>query len=179
MKKLTSTTKLTIGAMTTALGVLFMYAASVFPTGRIALIFLASLVIWIPINERGGLPVALVCYLATAVLTLILIPNKLYPLGYALFIGLYGFVKLGVDNFVRDRIMAFALKLIIMNLLGAAIIWLGGLILKQSVFSLMPDYKLAVVVIVIEAVFIVYEIVYSLCVRVFDERLRDVIIPKR
>ena len=165
--------------MTTALGVLFMYAASVFPTGRIALMLLASLVIWIPLNERGGLPVALICYLATAILTLILIPNKLYPLGYVLFIGLYGFVKLGVDSFVHDRMTAFALKLIVMNLLGAAIIWLGGLILKQSVFSLMPDYKLAVIVIVIEAAFVVYEIAYSLCIRVFDERLRDVIIHKR
>lgn len=179
MKKLTNTTKLTIGAMTTALGVLFMYASSIFPTGRIALLFLASLVIWIPLNERGGLPIALLCYLATTLLAFILIPNKLYPLAYALFFGLYGFVKLGVDNFVQDRLIAFALKLIIMNILAAAFIYFGGLILKQSVFSLIPDYKLFAVVIVIEAALIVYEIAYSLCIRVFDERLRDVIIHKR
>lgn len=76
MKKLSPTTRLTIGAMTTALGVLFMYASSIVPSGKLVLLFLASLVVWIPLNERGGIAAAAVCFLATALLSLLLIPNK-------------------------------------------------------------------------------------------------------
>lgn len=179
MKKLSPTTRLTIGAMTTALGVLFMYAASIVPSGKLALLFLSSVVIWIPLNERGGIVTAAVCYLATAILSLLLIPNKLYPLAYALFFGLYGFIKLGVDSAVQDRFIAFILKLIIMNILAAALIWLGGLIIKQDVFSLLPDYPLYIVIIAIEAAFILFELVYTFCISIIDTRLRGILISKK
>ena len=63
--------------MATALGVLFMYAASLTPVGRLPFCFLASLVIWIPLNERGGLLPALLCWLATAGVTFLIVSNKL------------------------------------------------------------------------------------------------------
>lgn len=175
MKKLSPTTRLTVGAMTTALGVLFMYASSIVPSGKLVLLFLASLVIWIPLNERGGIVTAALCYLATALLSLLLIPNKLYPLAYALFFGLYGFIKLGVDSAVHDRFIAFILKLILMNALAAALIWLGGLIIKQDVLSLLPDYPIYIVIIAMEAAFILFELAYTFCITEFDKRFRRIL----
>lgn len=179
MKKLSQTTRLTIGAMTTALGVLFMYASSIVPSGKLVLLFLASLVIWIPLNERGGIAAAAVCYLATALLSLLLISNKLYPLAYALFFGLYGFIKLGVDCAVHDRFIAFILKLILMNALAAALIWLGGLIIKQDVLSLLPDYPLYAVMIALEAAFILFELAYTFCISIIDTRLRSFLVSRK
>ena len=179
MKKLSPTTRLTITAMAAALGVLFMYASSIIPSGKLALLFLASVVLWIPLNERGGVPFAFLCYIATGLLSLLLIPNKLYPLAYALFFGIYGFIKLGVDNLVHDRIIAFVLKLLIMNALAAVLIWLGGLIVKQDVFSLLPEFPLYAIIIAMELAFIVYELVYTFCIGFFDARLRDLIIPRK
>ncbi len=179
MKKLSATARLTLGAMAAALGVLFMYAASILPSGKLVLLFLASVVIWIPLNERGGIPYAVACYLATALLTLLLVPNKLYALAYALFFGLYGFIKLGVDGAVRDRFIAFVLKMLIMNLLAAAFIWLGGLIMKQDLFSMLPEYPLYIVIPVLEAAFVAFELLYTFAISFFDGRLRDRITPKR
>ncbi|MBR5947884.1 MAG: hypothetical protein IKZ82_04425 [Clostridia bacterium] len=179
MKKLSPTTRLTVGAMTTALGVLFTYAASIVPSGKLVLLFLASVVIWIPLNERGGIVSAIICYLATALLSFLLIPNKLYPLAYALFFGLYGFIKLGVDGAVHDRFIAFALKLILMNALAAAVIWLGSLIIKQDVFSLLPDYPLYAVMIAMEVALILFELAYTFCIGIIDSRLRSILISRK
>lgn len=179
MKKLSSVGRLTLGAMATALGALFMYIAYIIPSGKLLFCFLASVALWIPLNERGGVGYAIVCYIATALVSFLLIPNKLYPLAYALFFGLYGFIKLGVDSLVKDRIVAFILKLLLMNALAALIIWLGGLILKQDPFSLLPEYPLYAVIIAIELAFVLYEIVFTFCISFFDERLRDTIISRR
>lgn len=179
MKKLSTTTRLTVGAMAAALAVLFMYASSIVPSGKLVLCFLASVVIWIPLNERGGLPSAILCYIAAGLLTLLLVPNRLYALAYALFFGPYAFVKLGVDSLVKDRIIAFILKLIIMNALAAAVIWLGGLIVKQDLFTLLPEYPLYLIIPALEIAFILYELAFTFCIGVFDSRLRDALISKR
>ena len=43
MKKISATTKLTLSAMSTALSVVFLYAASVIPTAKLALILCIAL----------------------------------------------------------------------------------------------------------------------------------------
>ena len=179
MKKLTPATRLTVAAMTTALGVLFMYAASALPFGRIGFCFLASLVIWIPLNERGGLIPALLCYLATAAVIFFIVPNKLYLGAYLLFFGLYGFLKLGVDMLIPDRIIAFVVKMILMNGLCVLALYLASLFLGQNVLSLLPEYPLYITIPVLELAFAAYEVVYSLCIKLFDSRLRDIITPRR
>jgi hypothetical protein len=165
--------------MATALGVLFMFAASVLPTGRLAFLFLASVVIWIPLNERGGFITAFLCYLATAGVTFLLVSNKMYAGAYLIFFGLYGFMKLGVDMLIPDRIIAFVVKLILMNGLVALALWLATLILQQNVFSLIPEYPLYIAIPVLELAFIAYELLYSFVIKVFDDKLRDVLIPRR
>ncbi|MBR0157262.1 MAG: hypothetical protein IJM20_07080 [Clostridia bacterium] len=178
-KRLTPAARLTSAAMATALGVLFMFAASVLPAGRLAFLFLASVVIWIPLNERGGFPTALLCYLATAGLTFLLVSNKMYAGAYLIFFGLYGFIKLGVDMLIPDRVIAFVVKLIIMNGLAALALLLATLILQQNVFSLIPEYPLYIAIPVLEAAFIIYELLYSFMIAMFDDHLRDALIPRR
>ncbi len=179
MKKISATTRLTVAAMTTALGVLFMFAASMIPAGRIGFMFLASLVIWIPLNERGGLVPALLCYLATAGVTFLIVPNKLFFGAYVLFLGAYGFIKLGADVLVRDRVIAFVVKLIIMNGLAALALFLASRFLGQNALSMLPEYPLYFVIPALELAFAAYELLYSFCIKVFDEKLRDLLIPRR
>lgn len=179
MKKLSPATRLTIGAITVALSVACMYLACVLPTGRLALMFLTSLLMWVPLNDRGGMKTALLCYLATALLGFFILPNKLYAVFYALFFGVYGFIKLGVDFRVRDKFLAFFIKLLIMNLLMFAVIAICSYILKQNVFSFLPDYNIYIAVGVIEICLIAFEIVFSTCIHAFDEHLRYSIIPRQ
>lgn len=179
MKKISPVTRLTVSAMTTALGVLFTFAASVIPAGRLGFLFLASLVIWIPLNERGGLLPAILCFLATAAITFFMIPNKLYFGLYVLIFGIYGFIKLGVDRLFADRFIAFVVKLIIMNGLAALGLIVASKVLGQNALSMIPEYPLWLMIAAIEVFFIAYELLYSLLIKLFDDRLRDVIIPRR
>ena len=80
-----------------------------------------------------------------------------------------------MDSAVHDRFIAFILKLILMNALAAALIWLGGLIIKQDVLSLLPDYPIYIVIIAMEAAFILYELVYTFCITEFDKRFRRIL----
>ena len=105
MKKISATTKLTLSAMSTALSVVFLYAASVIPTAKLALCFLTSLMPWIPLRERGGFVYALLSYAATGAICFFLIPNKLYFAAYILFFGCYGMIKLGIDSVIRDKLL--------------------------------------------------------------------------
>ncbi|MBQ5488533.1 MAG: hypothetical protein IIT70_06750, partial [Clostridia bacterium] len=178
MKKLSPATRLTVSAMTTALGVLFMFAASVIPAGRLGFCFLASLVIWIPLNERGGLLPAILCYLATAAIVFFLISNKLWFGLYLLLFGLYGFIKLGVDRLFSDRFIAFVVKVIIMNGLAALGLIIASKVLGQNALSMVPEYPLYLMIPVLEVFFIAYELLYSVLIKLFDEHLRDVIIPR-
>lgn len=179
MKKLSATTRLTIAAMSTAISVVCMYAASVLPTGRIALCFIASLCMWIPLNERGGLPYALLTYIATMAITFLLIPNKMYFAVYAAFFGSYGLIKLGIDVLIRDKTIAFILKLIACNIIVGAAVLVASLIFEIDVFVLLPELNTYLMIGIAEVCFIAYELIYSLCVSVFDDKIRRFIAPKR
>ena len=179
MKKISATTKLTLSAMSTALSVVFLYAASVIPTAKLALCFLTSLMPWIPLRERGGFVYALLSYAATGAICFFLIPNKLYFAAYILFFGCYGMIKLGIDSVIRDKLVAFAAKLILCNGLAALVIFGAGKLFSLDIIAQLPNYPLYIIIPAIEIFFIAYELVFTLCVRVFDDRLRNVIITCR
>lgn len=179
MKKLSATTKLTLSAMSTALSIVFLYAASVIPTAKLALCFLTSLMPWIPLRERGGFIYALLCYAATGAICFFLIPNKLYFAAYVLFFGCYGMIKLSVDSLIRDKLIAFAVKLILCNGLAALVIFGAGKIFGLDIAAQLPEFPLYIVIPAIEIFFIAYELIFTLCVRAFDERLRNVIVTRR
>ena len=166
-------------AMSTALSVVFLYAASVIPTAKLALCFLTSLMPWIPLRERGGFVYALLSYAATGAICFFLIPNKLYFAAYILFFGCYGMIKLGIDSVIRDKLVAFAAKLILCNGLAALVIFGAGKLFSLDIIAQLPNYPLYIIIPAIEIFFIAYELVFTLCVRVFDDRLRNVIITRR
>lgn len=108
-----------------------------------------------------------------------LIPNKLYFAAYILFFGCYGMIKLGIDSVIRDKLVAFAAKLILCNGLAALVIFGAGKLFSLDIIAQLPNYPLYIIIPAIEIFFIAYELVFTLCVRVFDDRLRNVIITRR
>ena len=176
MKRLSPTSRLTVGAMASALGVLLMYLACVVPSGKLALCFLASTLIWIPLNARGGTAWALICYASTALITLFLVPNKLYALAYALFFGLYAFIKLGVDMRLKRPTAAFIAKLLMMNLLAAAIALLSVHLLGKTASELLPSLPILPMILALQIAFILYEIAFTFAIDFFDARLRRLIL---
>ena len=132
--------------MSTALSVVFLYAASVIPTAKLALCFLTSLMPWIPLRERGGFVYALMSYAATGAICFFLIPNKLYFAAYILFFGCYGMIKLGIDSVIRDKLVAFAAKLILCNGLAALVIFGAGKLFSLDIIAQLPNYPLYIII---------------------------------
>lgn len=178
MKKATSTTKLTLAAMSAAISTLLVYAASILPTGRIGLMFAASLAMWIPLNEKRSVGYAILSYIVCGALSFVLSSNKIYSILYIGFFGLYGFIKFGMDKLTRDKLTAFILKLITCNIIGIAGIVISFKAFDTDLFALIPEFPTWVIIIAIELSFVVYEVVYSLCVNAFDKSLRSFLMQR-
>ena len=89
MRRLSGAKLISLGAMCTALGVLCLYAAAVLPTGRVALYFLASLFVYVPAAESAYLG-AVGVYLATGVLSLLILPSRAAAVPYIVLLGHFG-----------------------------------------------------------------------------------------
>ena len=74
MRRLSPAKKLTIGAMVCALTLLFLYAATVLPTMRIACYFLSAIFVY-ALSYEGAYASAILSFLATAALAFFLLPN--------------------------------------------------------------------------------------------------------
>ena len=61
MRSVSPAVKLALAAMSTALSVLCMYVASLTNISRAAMLFLASLMVWIPLREKGGVLYGFLC----------------------------------------------------------------------------------------------------------------------
>ena len=69
--------------------------------------------------------------------------------------------------------------ILLMNGLCVLALYLASLFLGQNVLSLLPEYPLYITIPVLELAFAAYEVIYSLCIKLFDSRLRDIITPRR
>lgn len=182
MRTISPSLRLALAAMSTALGVLAIYISSVLGTSRIALLFISSLMIWIPIKEQGGLLYGFLTYLATSALAYLLIPDKLYAGIYAVFFGLYGFIQLGADKLTKKKVFSFLLKFLCCNLLIGIAFELGCLYLDLdiTIAALLSSLKLPLyaLIIIIEAAIIAFILLYLFCTGVFDRELRKLIIKR-
>jgi hypothetical protein len=106
MNKKTRT--LTLSALFSALTVVFLYFASVWPTGLFGLVALASLFGAAAVIDAGLLPGVYV-YLVSTMLGILLIPNKAAPLVYIVFFGYYPVIKSLIDR-PDSKILQWALK---------------------------------------------------------------------
>lgn len=100
---------ITLSAVFTALSVVFLYLASVMPTGQLGFSALASLCgvcVVIETGIGGGLGV----FAATSILGFLLIPEKTYMLLYVCFFGYYPVVKLLFERF-RSPVLGWVCKL--------------------------------------------------------------------
>lgn len=100
-------------SMASALAVVLLYAASIVPSGQIALICLASVSV-IFVRMRCGTLWAVGVYIASAVLSLLLLPDKGIALAYALFLGYYPLFKIKTER-TSGRFKRWFMRLFVFN----------------------------------------------------------------
>lgn len=100
---------LAISSLLTALGVVLLYLGSFFEIMDLTVAAAAGILVLLAVIEMGKRTGVLI-WLATSLLSLLLLPNKFIALGYALFFGCYPLVKAFAERF--SNFLSWAVKLV-------------------------------------------------------------------
>ena len=107
-----------------ALGVTLLYLAGIFPSGKLALICAAGILTAF-VRMDAGVPWSVGCFAATAVLALLLLPQKSVGLLYAAFLGYYPILKYALER-LRKTSLRWLCKLAVFNLAFLSMLYLGA-----------------------------------------------------
>ena len=148
--------RVAFGGVFVALSMLFLIIASVFPFCRLVFVFCTSAVVGLSVVNYD-VKFSLVQYLATAVLSLLLVPNKSFAVLYTVVVGNYPIVKFYLDR-IKSKLICYGLKLVIFNLYMFVTYKIGSSILGIT-FDM--KYPLEVLWLVMLIAFFVYDYVYT------------------
>lgn len=152
-----STRKITYAGMMAALTIIFLIFASILPRANSIFYILCSVSIMIMV-WLFGIKEGFLVYIASSLLGIFLIPNKLVAMVYILIFGLYPIIKAlcekGFPIYVE-----FFLKLLYYNLALIILYFMFKLIIKE-----IPHFKYGILLTVIssEVIFILYDYLLTL-----------------
>ncbi|MDK2805473.1 MAG: hypothetical protein PWQ94_637 [Thermoanaerobacterium sp.] len=149
---------LSLGGVIAALNMVILFIASVMPTSRLFFLVVSSFAISIMVIETGSIG-GLVFYLATSILSLILIPNKLISVYYICFFGFYGIIKSYIEKKRFRMYMELALKLIVFNISLFVVYIIFSRIFMMKVF--VTALPFIAIFILLQISFLVYDYVYT------------------
>jgi hypothetical protein len=147
-----------------------LFAAGALPTGRLALLALSSMILAAAIVEYGAF-FAFLLYVASSLLSLILLPDKLMCVPFIAFFGYYGILKAQIER-IRLLWAEWLIKLAAFNAV-AAVGWLAA----SRFFPLFVNLPYAVwlVWIILNVIFIIFDYAYSLAAGIYEQRLRPML----
>ena len=163
------TKKITLSAILVALGVAIMALGAVFDVLDLSVSALASLIVVFVYLEIGS-PYTWLVWLCTSLITALVFPGSILWVEYLLVFGIYPILKAYIER--APRFLWWILKLLFFNFVIWALFFVvefifglpffedGGLIWKALLYLLM------------NAAFIVYDLFITIMVRVYYERFR-------
>ncbi len=152
---------MTVPAMITAVSLLLMVASGMMDTGQLGTLVLLSLLPMILLTEGAWLPAA-ASYGATLACGLILVPDKVMVIAYALFFGCFGFAWQALQRLSRPWLR------VLLAWLGFNIVWSLGLFLVRGLWSQMPYLW---VFLAGQPAFFLYDYLFGACVRYYRTHL--------
>jgi len=164
---LLKTKRVALNGILGAFAVICLVFAAVLPTNRISLYALSSFFVAVSIIE-SGVKSGWIFYAATSMLAFILVPNKLGIIPYVIFFGIYGIVKYYIEK-LDKIVLEYVIKFVFFNICAG----ITALALRQ-LFSVdltiaLPWWAMAAA---LEIVFFLYDFVYTLFIRYYEEKLR-------
>jgi hypothetical protein len=124
-----SVKKLSIASMLTAVGVTCLYFSGLIPSGQIAMVAIAGMFSCAAVIHCG-LGYGFIVFAATAILGLLIVPDKGNALFYIAFFGYYPVLKSPIER-IKNVWIGWVLKILIVNL-AFAILWI---IIGPEMFS--------------------------------------------
>ena len=157
--------KMAYSGILLGLNILLLLISNLISINTMFFMGLASLIISVIVMEYG-VNTGVVFYIASIILSFVVMPNKAQWLLYILTFGIYGLVKYFIEK-GRPIYTEIILKLIFANLV-AVILYL---ILKNIV--IIPIN--IITIIVYQVAFLVYDYVYSLFIEYYNEKIKRII----
>jgi hypothetical protein len=162
--------KAAYGGILAACVLIVLFLATILPTNRIFLYGLSSVFIAVMILEYGT-AAGWIFYIATYLLALIIIPQKLRLIPYILILGHYGVFKTLIEG-LNNRFFEAVLKLLVLNI-GFLLAYLTVTILLAVKIHL--PFHPAFIIIGVQPLFLVYDFVFTLFIRFYLDRIKPTI----
>lgn len=180
MKRLPPALMAAAVGMSAAVSLLMLFAAGVtrfVPLSALCL-FAAAVMTWVPLKEEHGFLFAFIEYVLVSVIAIVISRRSLYTYLYALVFGSYGIVRLFLNMRLGDKTMSVLLRLLWLNLLAAVGLAFAEFVLRYDpmVATTLPVWAL---ILIMEASFGAFMLLYRFAAGFFDSALRNVILPRR
>ncbi len=166
--------RIALAAMFAALSLIFLYTASVTPSGQLGLLAAAG-VFPAAALVSGGAAAGFLCYAAAGLLALILVPEKGGVVLYLVFFGLYPLIKHFIEK-LKKLPLEWLCKLVLCNA-ALTVFWL---ILRSLLLAELPAFfsNLWVFALAGNASFIFYDIGFSKLMHFYYNRIHKAVIGR-
>jgi hypothetical protein len=167
MKK---TKKITVSAMMVALSVAFMTLGYFVETLDLTVAAFASLVVALIYVEIGS-PYTYLVWICTSVLSFIFFPASVLSLEYFLVFGIYPILKGYIER--APRVLWYVFKLIFINVILVLLTLGSELLLGVPLVAIENKIIVALIYLVMNVAFIVYDMFITVMLRVYLFKFRN------
>ena len=154
-----------------ALNMIVLFGATMLPGIELTLFGVSSIftaIVLIKISPR----VSLVFYIGSALLGLVIMPNKLALIPYIIFFGYYGVVKYCIEKtrHIKSQWAEYILKAIVF----LASFGIGIFFFKEAVLSgiSLPDYPMVIIGAIGVIVFLIYDFAFTIIIAQLKKQIK-------
>lgn len=161
---------LSLASMFLGFTLVFLYLACILPVGRLIMYFLASIFITGLLIE-GEYLWAIILFFATCMVSLLIMPDIMRVLPYALFFGHYGAFKFFIER-MKDKFLVMVFKFLYFNTCAAAMYFLCFSVIFQDIPENIP---IVAIIIIAQVAFLAYDYCYSKIAWYYATTLRKIL----
>lgn len=155
------TNKLTGGGITCALCVVMLFLGSFIPNLKLAFLFATSIIMAICLLKYHSIT-SVLCYIATSVVSVFLLPNKFVALAFFVLFGNYPIVKLFIER-IKNITFEYILKFFVANIY----LFLIYVVLKALGEAAFFDFNLAVLYVAGLVLLLFYDLAFGFVINAF------------
>ncbi len=160
--------RIVICGVLVALSIIILYIGSMFQTLDLTMSAIVSLLVVVIVIEMGY-NYAWLTYVATSILSLVLLPQKTPAIFYACFMGFYPIIKSHVER-INSAVLRWIIKLVVGNVALVAMFLLLSIFVPEEFvggWMLVATYVLGL------TAFIMYDIALTKLISLYFARIRD------
>ena len=161
------TYQISLGAMLSVLALIALYLSAILPAGRITFYFLSGIFL-APLLFERQLRIAVIVYIATSLLSLLVLPGMVSSLPYILLFGHYGIGKFLIEENCKKK-RAYLLKWIYYNI---SIVLVYFVCFSVLAGEWMAGLAWPWLFVLAQVAFVIYDYVYSYMILLYHKYLR-------